>query len=133
MVSGNGPSEPLDVPVRVRVGGHDLTIFVEATPLFAAMIEDISTARNRVWLETYLILDDPAGRALADVLKDRARAGLDVRLHYDAIGSLTTPSRFFRDLERAGVRVHTYHSLWEALWRFRFLRILNRRNHRKLL
>src|SRR5207245_7869629 len=35
--------------------------------------------------------------------------------------------------ERAGVQVHCFHSVWEALYRFSFLRVLNRRNHRKLL
>jgi cardiolipin synthase len=39
----------------------------------------------------------------------------------------------FEDLTRAGANVHAFHSLREALWRFRPLRILNRRNHRKLL
>src|SRR5262249_47377847 len=32
-----------------------------------------------------------------------------------------------------GVQLHAFHSLWEALWRFSALRVLNRRNHRKLL
>src|SRR4051794_16546252 len=104
------PQDRLEVPVGVRVAGHDLTLFVESPPLFDAMIEDIRAAKQRVWLETYIILDDPAGRRVAEALKERARAGLDVRLHYDAIGSLTTPSRFFRDLARAGVRVHAFHS-----------------------
>src|SRR5262245_38204289 len=123
----------LAAPVRVGVAAHDLTLFVESPPLFAAMLDDIRAAQQRVWLETYLILDDPVGRRLAEALKEKARAGLDVRLHYDTIGSLTTPYRFFRDLENAGVRVHAFHSFWEALWRFRILRVLSRRNHRKLL
>lgn len=133
MAVENLSPEPLHTPLRINVADHDLTIYVESPPLVAAMVEDIRAAHSRVWLETYLILDDPAGRAIAEALKERARAGLDVRLHYDTIGSLTTPSRFFRDLGRAGVQVHAFHSLWEALWRFRFLRVLNRRNHRKLL
>jgi cardiolipin synthase A/B len=123
----------LAAPVRVGVAGHDLTLFVESPALFAAMLDDIRAAQQRVWLETYIILDDPVGRRIAEALKEKARAGLDVRLHYDAIGSLTTPYHFFRDLENAGVRVHAFHSFWEALWRFRILRVLNRRNHRKLL
>src|SRR5437762_760161 len=127
------PSDNLAAPVRVDVAGHDLTLFVESPPLFAAMLDDIRAAQQRVWLETYLILDDPVGRAIAEALAVKARAGLDVRLHYDAVGSLTTPYRFFRELQNAGVRVHAFHSFWEALWRFRFFRVLNRRNHRKLL
>ncbi len=127
------PPPPLAEPIRARVAEHDLTIFVESPPLIAAMVEDIRAARQRVWLETYIFLDDAAGRVVADALAERARAGLDVRVHYDAVGSLTTPARFFRRLEEAGARVHAFHSLWEALWRFSFLRVLNRRNHRKLL
>ncbi len=127
------PPDNLAVPVRVDVAGHDLTLFVESPPLFAAMLDDIRAAQQRVWLETYIILDDPVGRAIAEALAVKARAGLDVRLHYDAVGSLTTPYRFFRELQNAGVRVHAFHSFWEGLWRFRLLRVLNRRNHRKLL
>src|SRR5215831_6913765 len=127
------PPDNFAVPVRVDVAGHDLTLFVESPPLFAAMLDDIRAAQQRVWLETYIILDDPVGRAIAEALAAKARAGLDVRLHYDAVGSFTTPYRFFRELQNAGVQVHAFHSFWEGLSRFRLLRVLNRRNHRKLL
>jgi cardiolipin synthase len=123
----------VEAPVRVPVAGHELTIFVESRPLIAAMVDDIRSARDRVWLETYIILDDAAGREVAAALIDRARAGADVRVLYDFIGSQATSSRFFADLTASGAHVHAFHSLREALWRFRPLRILNRRNHRKLL
>lgn len=125
--------EVLAPPTTVRVAGNDLTIYVEAPPLFAAMIEDIQRARSHVWLESYIILDDAVGRAFADALIERAQTGVTVRLLYDAIGSLTTPASLFRRMEEAGVQIHAFHSLWEALWRFPSLRILNRRDHRKLL
>jgi cardiolipin synthase len=64
---------------------------------------------------------------------ERSRSGADVRILYDAIGSQATSFEFFEQLERAGANVHAFHSLREALWRFRPLRILNRRDHRKLL
>jgi len=120
-------------PVRVRVAGHDLTVFAETWPTIKAMVEDIRAAKTRVWLESYIFLNDAAGKAVAEALKDAARNGADVRLLYDAVGSQTTPASFFAQLSRAGVRVHCFHSLWEALWKFSFLRILNRRDHRKLL
>ena len=119
--------------IREVVARNELTLFVEAPPLIQAMVRDIRQARRRVWLEIYIFLDDGAGRPVAEALKERARAGLDVRVLYDAIGSQTTPRAFFRELEAAGVRVHSFHSLWEAFARFSPLRILNRRNHRKLL
>ncbi|HLJ96846.1 MAG TPA: phospholipase D-like domain-containing protein, partial [Gemmataceae bacterium] len=117
----------------MAVAGHELTIFVESMPMIAAMVRDIRCARNRVWLESYIFLDDVAGRAVAQALQERARHGVDVRVLYDAIGSQTTSSSFFRTMVEAGVQVHCFHSIWEALYRFSFLRVLNRRNHRKLL
>jgi cardiolipin synthase len=116
-----------------QVAGHDLTIYVEARPLIAAMVDDIRAAEKRVWVESYIFLNDAAGQGIAAALRDRARAGLDVRVLYDAIGSSTTPAAFFQEMERAGVQVHAFHSLWEALWRFSLFHIINRRNHRKLL
>jgi cardiolipin synthase len=123
----------VQAPVRVSVAGHELTLFVEYRPLMAAMVEDIRSARDRVWLETYMFLDDVVGLEIADAMMERARSGADVRVLYDYIGSQATPSHFFEDLARAGANVHAFHSLREALWRIRPLRILNRRNHRKLL
>ncbi len=131
------PPEPapaaVEAPVRVPVAGHELTLFVESRPLIAAMVDDIRAARDRVWLETYIFLDDAAGLAVAGALAERARAGADVRVLYDAVGSQATPWAFFDGLTAAGANVHAFHSLREALWRFRPLRILNRRDHRKLL
>jgi len=120
-------------PVTLTVAGQELTVFVEAVPLIAQMILDIRSAQQRVWLEVYIFHDDAAGRAVAEALKERARAGVEVRLLYDAIGSQATASSLFEEMRQAGVQVHEFHSIWEALWRFSLLRILNRRNHRKLL
>lgn len=128
----HGPP-PTAGPVSVAVAGHQLTLFVETRPLIEAMVQDIRAARTRVWLETYIFHDDAAGRAVAAALEDRAKAGLDVRVLYDAIGSQATPRHFFRALERGGAHVHEFHSIGEAFYKFSFLRILNRRDHRKLL
>jgi cardiolipin synthase len=135
-LGGAGQQTIAKLPVEswhVAVAGHDLTIFVESRPLIAAMLDDIRAAQTRVWVESYIFLNDAAGQAIAAALRDRARAGLDVRVLYDAIGSSTTPTAFFQEMERAGVQVHAFHSLWEALWSFSLFRIINRRDHRKLL
>jgi len=123
-------------PLRPRcvvVAGNELTWFVESAPLIAAMVEDIRKAHTRVWLETYIFHDDHCGRAVRDALVERCRAGVEVRVLYDAIGSQSTPWAFFQPLVEAGATVHEFHSFWEALWRFSFFRVLNRRDHRKLL
>lgn len=117
----------------LRVAGHDVTIFEESPPLIAAMIDDLEQARERVWLESYIIANDRAGRALGEAMVRRAAAGVDCRVLYDAVGSNATPSSYFAWLERSGVQVRAYRSLWQVMWRFRSLRMFNRRDHRKLL
>jgi cardiolipin synthase len=132
------PSESISsrgsaLPPPVLVAGNELRIFLDSRALIDAMVQDIRSARRRVWVEIYIFLNDAVGSAVAEALEERARAGVEVRLLYDAIGCQTTPASFFRNLERAGVTLHAYHSVSEALWRFAPLRILNRRNHRKLV
>jgi cardiolipin synthase len=117
----------------VDVAGNTLTLYEGSMALIGAMVDDIRLAQHRVWLESYTIADDAAGRAVAGALLERAAAGVDVRLMYDAIGSLTTPRAYFDRLMAGGVQVHAFHSIRDNLWRFSVLRILNRRNHRKLL
>jgi cardiolipin synthase A/B len=117
----------------LTVAGHELAIFVQSLPMIASLVRDIQTAQKRVWVESYIFLDDVAGSAVAEALKERARMGLDVRVLHDAIGCQTTPSVFFHQMAEAGVQVHAFHSVWEAVYRFSILRVLNRRNHRKLV
>lgn len=124
---------PTSVPRQVVAVGHQWTIYVESAPLIAAMVQDILAARQRVWVEIYIFLDDTMGKRIGEALMDRARAGLDVRVLYDAIGSQNTSSGFWQQLAAAGVQLHAFHTLWEALARMRIFRVLNRRDHRKLL
>jgi cardiolipin synthase len=120
-------------PQSVTVAGNELTIYIESKPLIGSMLEDIRQARSRVSVEAYIFLNDSAGQPIAAALQERARAGVDVRILVDAIGSQATPRSFFRELQQSGAKVHVFHSIWEALWSLSAFRILNRRNHRKLM
>jgi cardiolipin synthase len=127
------PLPPAQEPQTLMVAGHELTVFVESPPLFDAMAADMLAARRRIWLETYIFFNDGGGKRIADILMQKAREGLDVRVMYDALGSAATPNGFFAEMQNAGVKVHAFHSLLEGLRRFRPFTILNRRNHRKVL
>ncbi len=117
----------------IPVAGQEFQLFTESPPLIEAMLADIRTATRRIWLETYIYSVDAAGKAIGEALKERARAGVEVKLIYDALGSWSAPAAFFDELRQAGVQVHAYHTFWEALNRYALFQVLNRRNHRKLL
>jgi cardiolipin synthase len=113
----------------LRPGRDCLTLYTAGDPLYRAMLDAIGRARHRVWLETYIFADDTVGRWFAEALAEKARQGLDVRLHVDAAGSYFWSSRRLeRYLRDHGVRLRWFHRF---SWRWPLL--YNRRNHRKLL
>ena len=97
-----------------------------------AMLEAIKRAEHEVLLEMYWFASDAVGLRFADSLMERAKAGLTVRVIYDAVGSIEAEDAMFDAMRRAGVEVFEFNPIapWRA--RFSFARI-NRRNHRKLL
>jgi cardiolipin synthase A/B len=102
---------------------------LEALP---AMLTAISSAREEVLLEMYWFGSDRTGRRFAEALMERARAGVCVRVTYDAIGSLEAGTAMFDEMRAAGVEVHEFNPIAPWRRRFSFARI-NQRDHRKLL
>lgn len=84
-------------------------------------------------MEFYIFLADEWGMKVIQALQRKAREGLDVRLMVDAIGSAYLTREAASALVESGVQVHYFHTLSDAFWRRAFFRILNRRNHRKLV
>jgi len=95
---------------------------------FGALIAALQGARRHIHLSYYIFADDRIGRAIGDILIRKARAGVEVRLLYDAVGSWKLPERFVRRLRRAGIEVAAYAPL-RFPW---FTPRANRRNHSKI-
>ena len=96
------------------------------------MLDAIESAEREVLLEMYWFGSDKTGRRFADALRERASAGVRVRVIYDAVGSIQSDSRMFAKLREAGCEVEQYNPI--APWRARFrIGVINHRDHRKLL
>lgn len=95
---------------------------------FSALISALHRARRTIHLEYYIFDDDRIGCAIAEVLLRKTRAGVSVRLLYDAVGSPMLSRGMLRRLREGGVDVRAF-----GPWRFPWLRpSLNVRNHRKI-
>ncbi len=126
-LAGSGQLGPL------MVAGQELRLYEHSPPLIDAMLADIRAAKQRVWMETYIFAEDDAGRVIAEALAERAAAGVEVRLMYDSLGSISASNKLFEPITAAGAQVHVFHTLAHALSRFSLFQVFNRRNHRKLL
>jgi cardiolipin synthase len=99
---------------------------------FPAMLDAIRSAEREILLEMYWFGSDRTGRRFAEALMERARAGVSVRVTYDAVGSIEASTGMFDEMRRAGIEVHEFNPIAPWRVRFSFARI-NQRDHRKLL
>jgi cardiolipin synthase len=112
------------------VAGNRVALLVDGPQTLRAIRDAIEHARHHVHLETYIFSDDEVGRALRELLIRRRHEGIEVRVLYDAIGSVTTPAAFFEPLQQAGVEVLQFQPLNPARtlpWK------INNRDHRKIV
>jgi len=111
------------------VGGNQIHLLRDAAENYPAWERAITDARSTVHVEMYIIHRDRAGRWFVDLLAERARSGVTVRLLYDWFGCGMGPSLgLFKPLVKAGghVRVFNPPTFSTALgW--------TRRDHRKLI
>lgn len=96
---------------------------------YEAMFDSIREAYDHIHLEMFIIRDDRIGNRLKELLIEKAREGVTVRLLYDSVGCWRLGRRFLRELETAGVHVAAFFPVLFPVVR----RELNYRNHRKIL
>jgi cardiolipin synthase len=91
-------------------------------------LEAIRNAKSTINIEAYIFQRGDMTRKFLAELTARARAGVEVRMVVDAMGSFSTPKRYFNDFRDAGGKMKFYHPLrWNTWMRS------NNRTHRELL
>lgn len=124
----------MDAVVRKLTGvpftrGNRVELLVDAEATYGAMLEAIAAAESYVLVQFYIVRDDESGRALRDVLIERARAGVRVCFLYDEIGSIKLTERYVEAMRRESIEVSGFRTTQGFRNRFQ----INFRNHRKLL
>ena len=71
---------------------------------FARLKEELVKAKRYIFLEYFIIQEGIMWDTVLDILKEKVKQGVDVRVIYDDVGSLTTlPYHYERRLEEAGI------------------------------
>lgn len=108
--------------------GGEATLLQNGDAFYPAMLEAVRAARDTINFETYIFEPDEIGRQFIDAFKERARAGVDVRLLVDGFGALKLTRKYRDDLTQAGVQVRRFRPI--AL---RNLVRIYRRTHRRAI
>ena len=82
-------------------------LLLDAGQNYPAWLDAIAKAQSYILFESYLILDDPRGRAFADALAAKAKAGVRVCAVFDWLGSMSG-SALWEPLRAAGVEVRIF-------------------------
>jgi cardiolipin synthase A/B len=113
------------------VSGNRVRLLEDGPDTYRAMFAAIAAATDHINMETYILEDDEVGRRFADALIAKQRAGVQVNLLYDAVGTLNTPEEFFQRLRDSGICTLQFNPVNPATAKAGW--DVNQRDHRKLL
>lgn len=106
---------------------NDVDLYTDGNAKFNEFKEDLRNAKRFIHVEYYIIRKDALGNEIMDILTEKAREGVEVRLLVDAIG-FNTGVKEKKRFKEAGGRLCMFHSMATCMLSPK----KNNRNHRKL-
>ena len=107
----------------------DATYFPSGESCYAAMLEELQKAEHYIFIEFFIIAQGKMWDPILQLLREKAAAGVDVRVVYDDFGCITRlPMRYAKKLREMGIRAHAFNPYVPIL-----SARLNNRDHRKLM
>ena len=93
------------------IPGNSVAPLIDGPATYTAMFALIAEARRWIHLENYIIRSDVVGWRFAELLMQRSREGVHVRVLYDWFGSIGTRRRYWRALTDAGIEVRAFNRI----------------------
>src|SRR5947209_951972 len=113
----------------VPIAGNKIELLENGDAYFPAMLEAIRSAKQTINFAAYIFKSDDIGHQFRDAFIERARAGVEVRILLDGLGSgWSLDNSDVRMMTDAGCKFAYYHPV--ASWR---IDRTNRRSHRRIL
>jgi cardiolipin synthase len=88
--------------------GGEVTLLQNGDAFFPAILDAIRQATDTVNFDVYIFEPDEIGRQFIDAFKERAQAGVEVRLLLDGFGALKLKKRYRDELSQAGVKISRF-------------------------
>ncbi len=105
-----------------------VTYYGDTVEALNAQLDALRSAKKYIFMEYYAIEDSTAWNKIEPILVQKAADGLDVRLFYDDVGSISFISRdFARRLQSLGINCQVFNPIVPMI-----NVIMNNRDHRKI-
>lgn len=113
----------------ILTNDNEVEFFVDGRAKFAALAEDLKRAEKSIHIQYYIIKDDEVFRAILEVLEQKAKEGVEVRILYDGMGGRFVKGSVWKRIRGMGIQTAEF---FPAALGQLHLRI-NYRNHRKIV
>lgn len=87
---------------------NEVGLLENGEEFFPRVFEVIRQARRRIYIETFILLDDEVGRDLKAALCEAAARGVEIDVLADGFGSEPLGEAYRAELADAGIRLHMY-------------------------
>lgn len=102
-------------------------MFYEGKEAFTSIISDLRNAKKSIFMEYFIWKSDELGEQIKNILIEKAKEGLEIKLIFDGLGSIGKISRNYRkELTKYGIEFKYFLDIKFFLSKF------NYRNHRKM-
>ena len=137
LVMPKGPPHPVEALLELAerltdlpaTSGNHIELLSHDAGAFRRLEETIQAAKRSIWAEYYIIHNDETGQRFLDLLAAKAAEGVEVRLLYDAVGSLGLDRQRLAAILKAGGLVEEFLPLNPLRRRW----AVHLRNHRKMV
>lgn len=108
---------------------NKVDIYTNGTDKFDALRADLRAATQYINMQYYIFENDRIGNEIRNILIEKARQGVKVRIIYDGVGSFNVDKRFFKTMLDAGIEAYPFMRINFP----QFAQRVNWRNHRKIM
>jgi len=103
--------------------------FPQGEDMWKSMLEELSKASRYIFIESFIIKEGVMWNSILEILKHKAAEGVDVRVMYDGMGSMTLlPNKYPKELENFGIKCKVFSPFTPFL-----SSLQNNRDHRKIV
>ncbi|MBT9587590.1 cardiolipin synthase [bacterium] len=110
-------------------GSNSVELLIDGNTAYRRMQQEIEKAQDYLLVLFYKVVNDSSGRALKNLLIEKARQGVRVYFVFDELGSRTIQGAFLREMRQAGIETWPFRTArgWRHSLQWNF------RNHRKIV
>ncbi len=108
---------------------NDITYYPLGEIAFKDMLEELKKAKEFIFFEYFIVAHGKMWDSILEILEEKAKQGVDVRVMYDDLGCLSTLKKSYpNELEAKGIKCVVFNKLNPIAGV-----IMNNRDHRKIL